>query len=58
MASNILTTLINECDYIQQCSSNKSKDVCSLSSLIKMPLSQSDCIKLGIGCEKLFCDII
>ena len=58
MALNNLTTLINECDYIQQCSSNKSKDLCSLSSLIKMPLSQSDCIKLGIGCEKLFCDII
>jgi len=58
MASNTLTTLISECDYIQQCSSNKSKDVCSLSSLIKMQLSQSDCIKLGIGCEKLFSDII
>ena len=58
MALNNLTTLINECDYIKQCSSNKSKDLCSLSSLIKMSLSQSDCIKLGIGCEKLFCDII
>lgn len=58
MEPNDLTILISNCEYIQQCSSNKSKDICSLSSLIKMPLSQSDCIKLGIGCEKLFCDII
>ena len=53
-----LASIIYDCSYIRLCSSNKNKDVCSLSYLIKRPMSQSDCIKLGLGCEKLLSDII
>jgi len=53
-----LIELITNCLYITNCSTNTKKDICSLSYLINRSLSQSDCIKLGIGCEKLFCDLI
>ncbi len=45
---------IDECEYIKKCYSNKRKDENSFSYLIKdIVLSQSDCIKLGTGIEKL-----
>lgn len=40
-------------DYIQSCKSKTSKDPTSISSLIDRPLSQSDCIKIGIAIEDL-----
>ena len=53
-----LTTLISNNNYIKQCCSNKTKDPSSLSSLIQRTLSQSDCIKLGTGIEKLLADLV
>lgn len=53
-----LIELMNNCLYIKDCVSNKRKDTNSLSYLIDNPLSQSDCIKLGHGLEKLLVDII
>lgn len=53
-----IDTLIENNEYIKLCKSNKKKDENSLSSLINRKLSQSDCIKLGNGLEKLLCDII
>ena len=53
-----LSTLITQNLYIQQSVSRKSKDTSSLSSLIIRSLSQSDCIKLGTGIEKLLVDLI
>lgn len=53
-----LDTIITKNEYIQNCKSNKKKDIDSLSSLITRQLSQSDCIKLGNGLEKIFYDII
>lgn len=56
---NKLTTVeyfqntIDTCDYVKNCKSNKKKEECSLSSLIDIPLSQSDCIKLGTAIEKI-----
>ena len=44
--------------YIQGSVSNKTKDIHSLSSLINRDLSQSDCIKLGTGIEKVLVDCI
>jgi hypothetical protein len=44
--------------YIQASVSNKTKDTNSLSSLINRNLSQSDCIKLGTGIEKVLVDCI
>jgi len=44
--------------YIQSSVSNKTKDINSLSSLIYRDLSQSDCIKLGTGIEKVLVDCI
>ena len=44
--------------YIQASVSNKTKDMNSLSSLINRDLSQSDCIKLGTGIEKVLVDCI
>jgi hypothetical protein len=58
ITEDALLTLIHENQYIQSCSSNKKKDVNSLSSLITRDLSQSDCIKLGNGVEKFFIDLI
>ena len=53
-----LGSLIGECEYIVNSSSTKKKDVSSLSYLIDIEMSQSECIKLGLGCEKLISDII
>jgi oligoendopeptidase F len=51
--------MINGCSYIRECVSNKKKDENSLSYLVdSIPLSQSDCIKLGTGFEKLLADIV
>lgn len=44
--------------YIQTTTSNKRRDPHSISSLIDISLSQSDCIKLGIGIERLLLDFI
>ena len=53
-----LDLLISNNTYTTNCKSNKAKDENSLSFLIIRPLSQSDCIKLGTGLEKIFYDII
>ena len=53
-----LKKLIKENLYITQTSSNKKKDPNSLSSIVNRNLSQSDCIKLGTGIEKLLVDLI
>ena len=53
-----LDSLIKKKLYIKTCKSNKKKDVGSISYLIKLNLSQSDCIKLGNAVEKIFYDII
>ena len=53
-----LIQYIQDCSYIQECTSNKQKDPDSLSYLIDIDMTQSDKIKLGTGCEKLLSDII
>lgn len=62
MTSNLkqdfLQQIISHNDYVSNCTSNKSKDVHSLSSLVQRSLSQSDCIKLGTGLEKVLLDLI
>lgn len=51
--------IIDDCDYIKNCNSNINKNEDSFSYLIKdVVLSQSDCIKLGMGFEKLLSDTI
>lgn len=44
-------SIIKEVDYINNCFSNKKKDISSLSYLVDTKLSQSDNIKLGIAIE-------
>jgi hypothetical protein len=53
-----LSELISKNMYIRTVKSNKKKDINSLSYLVDMQISQSDCIKLGIGLEKILTDII
>lgn len=53
-----LKKIINANEYVNTCVSNKTKDYNSLSYLINRDLSQSDCIKLGTGSEKVLIDII
>jgi DNA adenine methylase len=53
-----LINLIDNNEYIKSCFSNEKRDYYSLSYLIDRKLSQSDCIKLGIGIEKILIDII
>ena len=53
-----LKKIINANEYVNACVSNKTKDYNSLSYLINRDLSQSDCIKLGTGSEKVLIDII
>lgn len=53
-----LEEIIKNNVYIKNCKSNKKKDLDSLSYLITRELSQSDCIKLGTGLEKIFYDIV
>jgi hypothetical protein len=55
---DLLKDMVKKNDYIKNCKSNKKKDQSSLSYLIKRDMSQSDCIKLGNGVEKLVTDII
>lgn len=56
--NNELYEIINKNTYIKNSKSNKNKDIHSLSYLIDIPLSQSDCIKIGTGVEKVLIDII
>jgi hypothetical protein len=53
-----LKHLVDTNEYVKNCISNKSKEIHSLSYLIDRDLSQSDCIKLGTGLEKVIKDII
>ncbi len=52
----LLNELISGCSYIQDCTSEKNRHPTSLSYLIDRKLSQSDCIKLGHGVEKVMGD--
>ena len=58
VTNETLQRLILNSKYLRESSSNKQKDVCSLSSIIDMAMSQSDCIKIGVGCEKIISDLI
>jgi hypothetical protein len=58
MNPKFLKSVVNGNEYVQACTSNKAKDVHSLSSLVDRQMSQSDCIKLGTGLEKVFCDLV
>lgn len=58
LQQSFLQQVIAANDYVTNCTSNKSKDVHSLSSLVQRCLSQSDCIKLGTGLEKVLLDLI
>ena len=53
-----MSLIVDINEYIQGSISNKTKDINSLSSLINRVLSQSDCIKLGTGIEKVLVDCI
>lgn len=53
-----LMQIINNNVYVKNSFSNKKKDFNSLSYLIKKDISQSDCIKLGNGVERVIQDII
>jgi len=53
-----LRHLITNCEYIANSTCTKKKDISSLSYLIDIEMSQSECIRLGIGCEKLISDLI
>lgn len=56
---NDITGIIKDCEYIRNCKANKKKDKDSFSFLVDaIVLSQSDCIKLGTGFEKLISDTI
>ena len=48
----------NNNTYVKNCQTNKKKDVNSFSYLIDRKLSQSDCIKLGNGIERVISDIV
>ena len=58
MNPNFLKSVIKGNEYVQACTSNKAKDIHSLSSLVDRSMSQSDCIKLGTGLEKVFSELI
>lgn len=50
---------VDKCIYVIKSSSNKAKDPSSLSSLVDTyQLSQSDCIKIGLGLENVLRDLI
>lgn len=53
-----ISRIIRKNKYINNCSSNKKIDINSLSYLIDYELSQSDCIKIGIGIENILKDFI
>lgn len=44
--------------YVTNCKSNKKKDINSLSYLIDINMSQSDCIKMGVGVENILREYI
>lgn len=58
MNPQFLKSVIDGNEYVQACTSNKAKDVHSLSSLVDRQMSQSDCIKLGTGLEKVFSELV
>ncbi len=49
-----LKSIIDKCAYVNNCKSNEKKDFNSMSYLVSINLSHSDCIKLGHGVEKVF----
>lgn len=53
-----LRDIIDSNKYINKCRTNKKKDINSLSYLIDVKLSQSDCIKMGFALENIFKDFI
>ena len=53
-----ISRIIRKNKYINNCSSNKKIDINSLSYLIDYELSQSDCIKIGVGIENILKDFI
>ena len=53
-----LSSIIASNEYVQNCQVNNKKDFHSLSYLIDQDLSQSSCIKIGHGVEKVFNDYI
>lgn len=53
-----LLQILQKCSYIQTCKPNIRKDTNSLSYLIKVPMSQSECIKLGLCVELFLHDLI
>lgn len=50
--------IIKNNEYIKKSFSKKTKDESSLSYLVSIKMSQSDCIKLGVGIEKVLLEII
>jgi hypothetical protein len=54
---DLLNNLINECSYIQECTSNKKRDPTSMAYLIDRDMSQSDCVKFGHGVENVIGDM-
>lgn len=58
ISDGYLYKLINQNSYIKNYNLNTFRDKSSLSFLIKKSMTQSDCIKLGIACEKIFNDLI
>lgn len=59
---NCIETLFNNeiktNSYIKSCKPNTKKNDTSISTLINFTLSQSSCIKLGYGIEKVFSNVI
>lgn len=53
-----LRDIVDDNIYINKCKTNKKKDIHSLSYLIDIKLSQSDCIKMGFALENIFKDLI
>ena len=53
-----INSVILDNEYVKNTKSNKKKDVSSLSYLVNKPLSQSDCIRLGNGAEKVLSDLV
>lgn len=53
-----ISRIIRKNKYINNCSSNKKIDTNYLSYLIDYELTQSDCIKIGVGIENILKDFI
>ena len=53
-----INSVILNNEYVKNTKSNKKKDTSSLSYLVKKLLSQSDCIRLGNGAEKVLSDLV